>query len=306
MPDEKVMREEKSRVKNFYETFGWRRNASGRFNDAELFSDPAATLRPYRDRTGQRVQRYLPRHGTYFLDAGSGPVGHDFYVPLSSGYKRRVCVDFSELALREARARLGTAGCYVCADITRLPFKDGVFDAIFSAHVLYHIPADEQEQAITELQRSLSAGRVGVIIYSSPNPWFTALAEGVNSAKRRLDRVPGLVFLWRMLHGRRAPVVASRPDDGVATAASRPNLYFHKHPYHWLVGRSRADCVIEVRCFSAVDYEFTRTLVPSNAVGRWLMNAIYMLEELCPRLLARIGCYPMLIMTKRPLERAPR
>jgi SAM-dependent methyltransferase len=299
-----MMREEKRRVKNFYETFGWRRNTSGRFNDAELFTDSAATLRPYYERTGQRVQRYLPRHGAYFLDAGSGPVRQDHYVALSSGYRRRVCVDFSELALREARARLGTAGCYVCADITCLPFKDGAFDAIFSAHVIYHIPADEQEETITELQRSLSAGRVGVIIYSSPNSWFTALAEGVNSAKRRLDRVPGLVFLWRMFHGRRrAPVIASRPGDGVTTGASRPTLYFHAHPYHWLVQRSRADCATEVRCYSAVDYEFTRALVPSNAVGRWLMNAIYMLEELCPRLLARIGCYPMLIMTKRPLER---
>jgi SAM-dependent methyltransferase len=306
MPDEKVVREEKRRVKNFYETFGWRRNAAGTFNDTALFADLAATLRPYYERTGQRVQRYLPRQGAYFLDAGSGPVPYDGYVALSSGYKLRVCVDFSELALREARARLGSAGRYVCADITRLPFKDGVFDAIFSAHVIYHIPADEQEQAISELQRSLSAGRVGVIIYSSPNPWFTALAEGVKSAKRRLERVPGLVFLWRTLHGRRAPAAASSAGDAVATGASQPKLYFHAHPYRWLAGRSRVDCATEVRCFSAVDREFTRTLVPGNAVGRWLMSAIYRLEELCPRLLARIGCYPMLIMTKRPLERTPR
>ena len=91
------------------------------------------------------------------------------------------------------------------------------------------------------------------------------------------------------------------PIDTIPAEPSRPKLPFHAHHYRWLRERSQADCATEVRCYSAVDREFTRTLVPGNVVGRWLMSAIYGLEELCPHLTARIGSYPMLIMTKRSL-----
>ena len=304
---EENLREEKHRVKQFYETFGWRRNSAGTFHDTALFTDMAGILGQYYERTDRRVRRHLRPQGSLFLDAGSGPVPYDAYVAYSSGYKLRVCVDFSERALQEARARLGTGGRYVCADITCLPFRDGVFDAVFSAHVLYHIPADEQGRAIAELQRSLSPGSVGVLIYSSPIQWFTRLAEGVKFARRQLARIPGVSSLWRALRRRRAlPIVSIATGDGVTAGASPPKLYFHAHSYRWLLSRSRPDCDTEVRCFRAVDTDFTRTLVPSNAVGRWLMSAIYRLEELCPHLTARIGSNPMLILTKQPSDRASR
>jgi SAM-dependent methyltransferase len=297
------LREEKRRVKTFYDTFGWRRNDEGTYNDTALFADLAATLRQYYERTDDRVRRYLRPRGAYFLDAGSGPVPYDNYIALSAGYRFRVCADFSELALREARSRLGDKGRYVCADITRLPFKDGVFDAVFSAHCIYHIPADEQARAISELQRALGPGCGGVIVYSTPSSWFTGAAEGLTAAKRRLERIPGVYPLWRVLRGRRraVPVAATAPAPAPA-GTSPPRLYFHAHSYDWLRGRSRPDCATDVRCFSAVDREFTRTFVPGNAVGRWLMAAIYRAEEIAPRLMARVGCYPMLVLKKPPAE----
>jgi SAM-dependent methyltransferase len=308
MPDENL-REEKRRVKSFYDTFGWCRNTKGTYNDTALFVDAHlnAILLPYYQRTDERVRRNLRPQGAYFLDAGSGPVPYESYLALSAGYRFRVCADFSELALREARSRLGTKGRYVCADITRLPFKDGVFDAIFSAHVIYHIPADEQGRAISELQRALSPGATGVIVYASPNPLCTRIAEGVVAAKRRLERIPGVLPLWRALRRRRAPAPPSARAAGPTPAGTTPpKLYYHAHSHEWLQGTSRPDCPTEVQCFSTVDRVFTRTLIPRNAMGRWLMGAIYRLEELFPRVMSRIGCYPMLILTKRPPPREPR
>ena len=68
-------------------------------------------------------------------------------------------VDFSSTGLVEADKSLRSwGGTYHLqeADICRLPFADGQFDAVYSAHVLYHIDNPEaQARALEEIARVL-------------------------------------------------------------------------------------------------------------------------------------------------------
>lgn len=56
---------------------------------------------------------------------------------------------------------LDPEGVDVAADLTRLCFRDAVFDWVYCSHVLEHIPADRQ--AMRELHRVLRPGGTAVI-----------------------------------------------------------------------------------------------------------------------------------------------
>ena len=96
------MRKEKQIVRTFYETFGWCTDATGRYNDSAAFVDTRPIVELYKRKVHSRLLPLFGR-GTYFLDAGSGPIARPEYLAYSAGYARRICVDMSETALREAR-----------------------------------------------------------------------------------------------------------------------------------------------------------------------------------------------------------
>lgn len=66
---------------------------------------------------------------------------------------------------------------FLCADATRLPFRDGAFDAVTFFDVLEHIPDDAS--AVREAQRVLTSG--GSLLVTCPNehwrfPYYSVLA----------------------------------------------------------------------------------------------------------------------------------
>ena len=294
------MRVEKQVVKNFYDGFGWERNEDGAYKDTAAFVDVRPVLRDYYHRIYLRVRRFLPPRGKHFLDAGSGAIPHPEYLEYSEGYERRVCVDLSARALSEARAKLGERGLYVMADLTRLPFKEGAFDATVCAHVLYHVPADEQEPAMRELHRTLHVGGRCVIVYAWPTSLATKLAAVFGprawaaAIRHLMARVPGARSAWR---GLKRP--AGQPGVGVSPGQpARPPLYFHPHDYRWFRGILAGEWQAEVRCWRFADRAFTSTFVGDNALGGWLLAALFRLEDLLPHLMGRAGKYPMIIIRK--------
>ena len=98
---------------------------------------------------------------------------------LADGFEGRV-LDVgcgNGMYLRELRARgIRATGCdlsfgmlaaaahptLVNADVTRLPFDDGVFDVVLAPHMLYHV--EDRATAALELRRVLSAGGVCVVV----------------------------------------------------------------------------------------------------------------------------------------------
>ena len=95
--------------------------------------------REYEDRVEAiALQRLLPDSGELLLELGAGAGRHSSRYP---GFQRIVLLDFSLSQLEQAQARLGRSGRYifVAADVYRLPFVDGVFDAATMIRVLHHM-----------------------------------------------------------------------------------------------------------------------------------------------------------------------
>jgi SAM-dependent methyltransferase len=255
-------------------------------------------LKPYYQKVHMRVKEFLAPQGTYFLDAGSGAISHAEYLTYSAGYHRRICVDLSIKALVEARGKLQEHGCYVIADLTKLPFRDGTFDAAISAHVLYHIPEDEQASALRELYRTLKPGRQCVVIYVWPTSLPTKLASLFSSqqiiakTRRLIAMIPG----ERRLGRQQAPPTTSEREPGARECV--PPLYFHAHNYQWFRDTVPDEWETEIRCWRFVNRPFTTTFVANNVIGRLLLAIIFWLETLFPHAMARIGSYPMIILRK--------
>jgi ubiquinone/menaquinone biosynthesis C-methylase UbiE len=123
----------------------------------------------YIHRCHLRVGRHIPRQGRFLLDAGSGPIQYPEYLEYSHQFKRRVCLDISIVALREARNRIKDHGLYVVADIARLPFKSNCFDGLVSLHTVHHLPTQEHVVAYQEFFRVLSSGSSAVIVNGGPH-----------------------------------------------------------------------------------------------------------------------------------------
>jgi ubiquinone/menaquinone biosynthesis C-methylase UbiE len=63
-----------------------------------------------------------------------------------------VGLDQSESMLEEARSQAPNAD-YVCGDALQLPFEDGAFERIFTAHFYGHLEHDERERFLREARR---------------------------------------------------------------------------------------------------------------------------------------------------------
>jgi SAM-dependent methyltransferase len=292
------MRAEKQVVREFYDTFGWEKDSEGAYKDTVAFVDRRPVLDAYSRKTHRRVLQFLAPRGEYFLDAGCGAIPHAEYLEYARNYRWRICVDLSTKALTEARAKVGAKGLLVAADVTRLPFGDDTFDGVISAHVLYHVPYDEQEAAVRELYRVLAPGGTCVIVYTWPGYWYSRLHGWSTAVLCRIARIPGVrpaAGVARALVG-----AGTRPagDTGRCIPPQRPPLYFRPHDHRWFRRTFAGTIRMEIRSWRSVDRLFTQRLVPEGVFGRLMMKGVYWAEELFPHLLGRMGRYPLIILRK--------
>ncbi len=97
-------------------------------------------------------------------------------------------VDFSPSAIDSCAGRLGGRASFEVADVRRLPFGDGTFDAVVSVHVLEHVPASDVNRASEEIMRVL---RKGGRLY------FVCFAEGdMRSEGRKEDIRNGILYRY--------------------------------------------------------------------------------------------------------------
>ena len=73
-----------------------------------------------------------------------------------------------------ASLQLPPSTCFVCADSRRLPFKDALFDVVYSSHLFEHFEFYEAPEILDEWKRVLKRG--GLLAITVPNAkWFWRL-----------------------------------------------------------------------------------------------------------------------------------
>jgi SAM-dependent methyltransferase len=96
-----------------------------------------------------------------------------------------VAVDLHPLALAYCRER-GLRAC-ARADVQRLPFEEGSFDAVVSVDVLYHRAVRDDAAALAELGRVVRPGGVVVLLLAAYE-WLRGAHDAVVHTERRYTK----------------------------------------------------------------------------------------------------------------------
>ncbi len=98
------------------------------------------------------------------LEVGAG-AGRN--TPRYKNFETIVLMDYSTTQMQQAQARLGRSEkyVYVAADVYRLPFTPGYFEAATMIRVLHHMA--EPMQALTQIRQTLQPGAVFILEYAN-------------------------------------------------------------------------------------------------------------------------------------------
>ena len=110
------------------------------------------------------LKRLLPDGGKLMLEVGAGAGRNS---PRYQNFDTVVLMDYSVTQLQQAQQRLGRSGkyLYVAADVYRLPFVPGLFDAATMIRVLHHMA--EPQLALKQVRESLQSGAVFILEFAN-------------------------------------------------------------------------------------------------------------------------------------------
>lgn len=110
------------------------------------------------------LQRLLPAQGSLMLELGAG-AGRN--TPRYHGFDRVILLDYSRTQLEQAQKRLGIGPryTYVAADVYRLPFANGLFDAATMIRTLHHMA--DAPLALAQVRRVLQPGAIFILEYAN-------------------------------------------------------------------------------------------------------------------------------------------
>ena len=152
------------------------------------------------------LRSLLPPGWNLLLELGAG-AGRN--TPRYTGFKQIVLLDYSLTQLQQAMERLGRNQryIYVAADIYKLPFVDGLFDAATMIRTLHHM-ADPQS-ALKQVRTSLQPGATFILEYANKRnrksilrylikrqSWSPFTPESVEFEKLNFDFQPQMVRTW--------------------------------------------------------------------------------------------------------------
>ncbi len=121
--------------------------------------------RQYEHRVEQlALKRLLPKDGDKLLEVGAG-AGRN--TPQYGGFRQVTLLDYSITQLQQAQARLGNDPrfLYVAADVYRLPFAPGVFDAATMIRTLHHMAAPVD--ALRQVRSTLTPRAIFILEYAN-------------------------------------------------------------------------------------------------------------------------------------------
>lgn len=110
------------------------------------------------------IRRLLPKSGKLLLEVGAG-AGRN--TPRYDGFERVVVMDYSTTQLEQAQQRLGTNDryIYVAADVYKLPFVEGLFDAATMIRVIHHMA--DAPKALAQVRQVLQPRAAFLLEYAN-------------------------------------------------------------------------------------------------------------------------------------------
>src|SRR5574340_918096 len=152
------------------------------------------------------LRRLLPPSGRLMLELGAG-AGRN--TPRYHAFERAVLLDYSRTQLEQARQRLGDSSryVYVAADVYRLPFTVGLFDAATMIRTLHHMA--DAPHALQQVRSVLQPGATFILEYANKKnlkavlrfalgrqKWNPFSLEPVEFAALNFDFHPAAVRKW--------------------------------------------------------------------------------------------------------------
>ena len=268
----------KKKVREFYDEIGWQQEDDGHYQNAR-YEDLRPVSREYIHKTRLRVLNGLIPTGRFILDAGSGPVQYEEYKTYSAGYEKRICLDISIQALREARNRIGEHGLFVVGDLANLPFKKESFDGAVSMHAIHHLALTEHPRAYGEIHRVLAIGRTAAIVNGWHEPLLMRMAEP-------------LIGLMRKLSGR-----AEKKKKEWLDEEDPAGTFVQKMTPEWLKKEIGSKMTIEIKPWRSLSTRILRWFVRPFG-GKLFLKFIFWLEGVFPKFFAENGQYPLIVIKK--------
>lgn len=278
-PSSRTAADHSSAVRRFYDEVGWTTRGD-RSIDLHLFGTKEDG--PIRQQLsalhGSRINSVISScaERVNLLECGCGGNPAWGILPLCAHYTG---VDFSESGLQRAEMLLRDAPIphdLKQSDIRQLPFSDGQFDAVYCAHVLYHIPERaEQLAALQEMLRVLKPGGTLVLITANPRPVLFPL----RFAKRLCAGIPGVTRLFKALK-QLGPIPYNPPSLG------------------WLRRHVKALGSVEIVSQGLPSTWFHQRISEFSPIGRSLWRLIRYLDINFAHLSAYLGNYALVAVHK--------
>ncbi len=152
------------------------------------------------------LKKLLPDQGGLLLELGAG-AGRN--TPRYAGYDKIILLDYSVTQLQQAQARLGRDDRYryVAADIYKLPFSLGIFDAATMIRTLHHMA--DARLALQEINNVMKKDAVFILEYANKRniksiiryifrkqTWDPFSPEPVEFAPLNFDFHPATILSW--------------------------------------------------------------------------------------------------------------
>jgi SAM-dependent methyltransferase len=266
-------------VRSFFDNYGWVEGPEGLSGEEKQSRRFRPAYRAYTRGSAERTLAcFRSRTGTsLFAGCGDMPETH---VRLARQFSKIYCMDISRVALERARERLGGSAAYLLESITETKLEDNSVDAVYCAHVIYHIGRALQERAVQQLIRVTRRGGRIVVIYANPGSPFTFPGAMMRWAKRLRSRNAGaLTPTW-------------------ATADAVPELYYHVNPLRWW-RRFEGNCRIEFLPWEIIGSRPASALLWSDGMASAFYRAAGWAEARVPALAVRLWQYPIIVLDKK-------
>ncbi len=277
-----------NQVRQFYNQIGWTMQSDGFYQNAR-YEDLRPVTADYIHKCHLRVNRHLPENGRILLDAGSGPIQYPEYLSYSQGYKFRLCVDLSIVALQEARKRIGEHGFFVVADVSQMPFKREAVDGAVTLHTFHHLPLDNQVRAYHELYRMLRPGASAVVVNGWTDPFLMKIFMWLVRLVERVGRKAAISKGIQVPESHQSEQKPQKTETGTYIAKLNPG---------WLKNKIGSSIPYRIFCWRSVNVRWLRAFVHEKTAGRFLLRVLYWKEELFPGTFGRIGQYPLIVLKK--------